>query len=178
MGTVFNLIILGFIVWFLYQRFVPVKGIKNINAAELKAVLNNKGNKQLIDVRTPNEYRGNHIKDFKNIPLNELGKRTQELSKDKERKGCLIVNTTSELANLEKEIADFVKKNMEDYEKLFQQLIKEGQQAGEISKSLSAVALSRHLFNSLAGLKIIGQTTNDRKTLEDIGKISLSVLQQ
>ncbi|MEW5592893.1 rhodanese-like domain-containing protein [Peribacillus frigoritolerans] len=84
MGTIFNLIILGFIVWFLYQRFVSVKGIKNINAAELKTVLNNKGNKQLIDVRTPNEYRGNHIKDFKNIPLNELGKRVQELSKDKE----------------------------------------------------------------------------------------------
>ncbi|TDL91773.1 rhodanese-like domain-containing protein [Vibrio vulnificus] len=84
MGTIFNLIILGFFVWFLYQRFVPVKGIKNINTAELKAVLNDKGNKQLIDVRTPNEYRGNHIKDFKNIPLNELGKRVQELSKDKE----------------------------------------------------------------------------------------------
>ncbi|MCK1983518.1 MULTISPECIES: rhodanese-like domain-containing protein [Peribacillus] len=84
MGTIFNLIILGFIVWFLYQRFVPAKGIKNINALELKAVLNNKGNKQFIDVRTPNEYRGNHIKDFKNIPLNELGKRAHELSKDKE----------------------------------------------------------------------------------------------
>ncbi|MDO7487112.1 rhodanese-like domain-containing protein [Peribacillus frigoritolerans] len=84
MGTIFNLIILGFIVWFLYQRFVPVKGIKNINAAELKAVLNNKGNKQWIDVRTPNEYKDNHIKGFINIPLNELGKRTQELSKDSE----------------------------------------------------------------------------------------------
>ncbi|MFS0763500.1 rhodanese-like domain-containing protein [Peribacillus sp. 1P06PB] len=84
MGTIFNLIILSFIVWFLYQRFVPAKGIKNINAADLKALLNNKGNKQFIDVRTSNEYRGNHIKDFKNIPLSELGKRTQELSKDKE----------------------------------------------------------------------------------------------
>ncbi|MFE4707683.1 rhodanese-like domain-containing protein [Peribacillus simplex] len=84
MGTIFNLIILGFIVWFLYQRFVPAKGIKNINAAELKAELSNKGNKQFIDVRSPNEYRGNHIKDFKNIPLSELGKRAQELSKDKE----------------------------------------------------------------------------------------------
>ncbi|WHY58822.1 rhodanese-like domain-containing protein [Peribacillus simplex] len=84
MGTIFNLIILGFIVWLLYQRFVPAKGIKNINAAELKAELSNKGNKQFIDVRTPNEYRGNHIKDFKNVPLSELGKRAQELSKDKE----------------------------------------------------------------------------------------------
>ncbi|MBO0997306.1 rhodanese-like domain-containing protein [Bacillus sp. SD075] len=84
MGTIFNIVILGVIVWFFYQRFLPVKGIKNINAAELKAELNNKGNKQFIDVRTPNEYRGNHIKDFKNIPLSELGKRAQELSKDKE----------------------------------------------------------------------------------------------
>ncbi|WP_260288858.1 rhodanese-like domain-containing protein [Peribacillus aracenensis] len=84
MGTILNLIILGFIVWFLYQRFVPAKGIKNINAAELKAELSNKGNKEFIDVRTPNEYRGNHIKEFKNIPLSELGKRAQELSKDKE----------------------------------------------------------------------------------------------
>ncbi|RRN70247.1 rhodanese-like domain-containing protein [Peribacillus simplex] len=84
MGTIFNIIILGVIVWFLYQRFVPAKGIKNINAAELKAALNNKGSKQFIDVRTPNEFRGNHIKVFKNIPLNELGKRAQELSNDKE----------------------------------------------------------------------------------------------
>ncbi|MFY0780702.1 rhodanese-like domain-containing protein [Peribacillus simplex] len=84
MGTIFNIIILGVIVWFLYQRFVPAKGIKNINATELKVELNNKGDKQFIDVRTPNEYRGNHIKEFRNIPLNDLGKRAQELSKDKE----------------------------------------------------------------------------------------------
>lgn len=62
----------------------PGKGDKNINATELKAELNYKGDKQFIDVRTPNEYRGNHIKDFRNIPLNDLGKRAQELSKDKE----------------------------------------------------------------------------------------------
>ncbi|MEY9866706.1 hypothetical protein ABIE66_002085 [Peribacillus sp. B2I2] len=28
MGTIFNIIILGVIVWFLYQRFVPGKGDK------------------------------------------------------------------------------------------------------------------------------------------------------
>ncbi|CAH0172451.1 putative adenylyltransferase/sulfurtransferase MoeZ [Peribacillus sp. Bi96] len=84
MGTIVNIFILGVIVWFLYQRFFPAKGISNITATELKAELNNKGSKQFIDVRTPNEYRGNHIRGFKNIPLNELNKRAQELSKDKE----------------------------------------------------------------------------------------------
>ncbi|KQU22330.1 rhodanese [Bacillus sp. Leaf13] len=84
MGTAFNVIIIGAIAWFLFQRFVPAKGIKNINTSELKAQLSNKESKQFIDVRTPNEYRGNHIKEFKNIPLFELHKRAQELSKDEE----------------------------------------------------------------------------------------------
>lgn len=71
------------IVWFLYQRFIPAKGIKQITRLELRKQLNNK-NKQYIDVRTPNEFRGNHIKGFKNIPLFELQNRMKELSKDQE----------------------------------------------------------------------------------------------
>ena len=101
-----------------------------------------------------------------------------DLTRDKDKKGCLIVNTTAELANLEDKISTFVKKNMEDFENLFQQLIKEGQQAGEINKSVSSLAVARHLYNCLVGLKIIAQTTNDKKILEDIAKVSLSVLQK
>lgn len=83
MGTIVNILMIAVIVWFLYQRFIPAKGIKQISTMELKAQLNNK-NKQYIDVRTPNEYRGNHIKEFKNIPLSELQERSKELSKEKE----------------------------------------------------------------------------------------------
>ena len=100
-----------------------------------------------------------------------------EMANDKEQKGCLIVNTTAELANLEDRISLFVKGNMEEYEKLFQDWIKEGQHSGEISKSFSPLAVARHLYNTLSGLKIIAQTTNDKKALEDIAKVSLSVLQ-
>src|SRR5688572_89505 len=74
-----------------------------------------------------------------------------DLTRDKDKKGCLIVNTTAELANLEDKISTFVKKNMEDFENLFQQLIKEGQQAGEINKSVSSLAVARHLYNCLVG---------------------------
>ncbi|MGE7601648.1 rhodanese-like domain-containing protein [Peribacillus sp. NPDC097675] len=74
---------IAIIVWFLYHRFIPAKGIKQISTMELRAHLNNKS-KQYIDVRTPNEFRGNHIKGFKNIPLFELQDRANELSKEKE----------------------------------------------------------------------------------------------
>jgi phage shock protein E len=45
-----------------------------------------KGNKQafVIDVRQPEEYRKGHIAGSKLIPLGELGKRINELPKDKE----------------------------------------------------------------------------------------------
>lgn len=83
MGTLLNILMIAVIVWFLYQRFIPAKGIKQITTMELSTQLNSK-NKQYIDVRTPNEYRGNHIKGFKNIPLFELQDRVKDFSKDQE----------------------------------------------------------------------------------------------
>ncbi|HJG22174.1 rhodanese-like domain-containing protein [Enterococcus durans] len=44
--------------------------IKSITIAELKGKL--KSSIQLIDVRTPNEYRGGHIRQAKNIPLQRI----------------------------------------------------------------------------------------------------------
>jgi rhodanese-related sulfurtransferase len=63
---------------------MPTKGVRNISTAELKNELNDK-NKVFVDVRTPGEYKGNHIREFKNIPLNLLAQKAEkELSKDKE----------------------------------------------------------------------------------------------
>lgn len=38
---------------------------------------------QIIDVRTPAEYAGGHIKGSKNIPLNELQSKMKQIKKDK-----------------------------------------------------------------------------------------------
>jgi rhodanese-related sulfurtransferase len=69
---------------FIVYRFMPTKGVRNISIAELKNELRGKS-KLFIDVRTPGEYKGNHIREFKNIPLNLLAEKAEkELSKDKE----------------------------------------------------------------------------------------------
>lgn len=65
------------------QRFIPARGIKQISTTDLKKVLKDK-DKQFIDVRTPNEYRGNHIREFKNIPLHDIRKKADTLTKEKE----------------------------------------------------------------------------------------------
>lgn len=78
-----NIIIIALIVLFVVQRILPAKGIRQITTAELKDELKDK-NKQFIDVRTTGEFNSNHIKGFKNIPLQQLPQKIGELSKDRE----------------------------------------------------------------------------------------------
>ncbi|KAA0546614.1 rhodanese-like domain-containing protein [Bacillus sp. BGMRC 2118] len=78
-----NYVIFALVLFFIIRRILPIKGINNITAAELKNQLNDK-NKQYIDVRTPAEFKSNNIRGFKNIPLHLLPQKLNELSKDKE----------------------------------------------------------------------------------------------
>jgi rhodanese-related sulfurtransferase len=77
-------IIIALFLFFIIQRALPTKGVRQLSTTDLKGELINK-NKQFIDVRTPSEFKGNHIKGFKNIPLHQLSQKAdKELSKEKE----------------------------------------------------------------------------------------------
>ncbi|KPN12765.1 sulfurtransferase [Bacillus australimaris] len=77
--TILFIMVIGLLV----SRFLPVRGVKQIDAADMKKKLKSKG-QQLIDVRSPIEFQTNHIKGFQNIPLSQLKKRASELEKNKE----------------------------------------------------------------------------------------------
>lgn len=76
-------IIIALIVGFLLWRIMPAKGVQSVSTTDLKKVLQDKS-KQFIDVRTPGEYKGRHLKEFKNIPLNSLKSQLAELDQSKE----------------------------------------------------------------------------------------------
>ncbi|MBY8912064.1 rhodanese-like domain-containing protein [Bacillus sp. YC2] len=82
-GVIINTLLILFILWVVFRRFLPMKGVKQITTADLKSVMKNK-DKQFIDVRSPYEFRTRHMKGFKNIPLSNLARQTNQLSKDKE----------------------------------------------------------------------------------------------
>lgn len=71
--------ILAFLVW----RMLPSKGVKSITTEDLKGMLKDQS-KQFIDVRTPAEYKGNHIRQFKNYPVTALKSNLNSLDKTKE----------------------------------------------------------------------------------------------
>ncbi|WP_241475588.1 rhodanese-like domain-containing protein [Priestia flexa] len=76
-------IVVALFTFFMVKQFFPTKGIREISTATLKQELNDR-NKQYIDVRTPGEFRGNKIRGFTNIPLQQLDQNTSSLLKDKE----------------------------------------------------------------------------------------------
>ncbi|MCY8042192.1 rhodanese-like domain-containing protein [Bacillus spizizenii] len=82
-GVMINTLLILFLLWIVFRRFLPLQGVKQITTADLKSELKNK-DKQFVDVRTPHEFRTRHIKGFKNIPLSTLPRQTNQLSKDKE----------------------------------------------------------------------------------------------
>ena len=73
-------ILIILLVAFIVYRLTPTKGIKTITTQELKTMLYDP-DKVFIDVRSPMEYKAQHIEQFQNIPLKSSFK---DLPKDKE----------------------------------------------------------------------------------------------
>lgn len=70
--------------WFIYTRFAPTKGLKNLKSSEFQQKLNDSPNKVIVDVRETHEFKDGHLPGAVNIPLSKLGARSGEIPKDKE----------------------------------------------------------------------------------------------
>ncbi|NPC93750.1 rhodanese-like domain-containing protein [Bacillus sp. WMMC1349] len=79
-----NYLLIALFLFFIINRIIPAKGVRQISTTDLKNELKDK-KKQFVDVRTPEEFKGNSIRGFKNLPLHQLTQIAEkELSKDKE----------------------------------------------------------------------------------------------
>lgn len=92
-------------------------------------------------------------------------------------KGCLMVNSATEMANQNKEIARVASQDFAGMEEMFYTLIKQGQANGEISKDHKARALAQFLFNNYIGLRVVGQTNQDKARLDAVVRMVMNVLE-
>lgn len=73
-------LIIVLIAWMLYKRFVPVKGMRNLNLQQFKSEYQGH---RLVDVRETQEFKQGHIAGAVNIPLSQIERRLNEIPKDK-----------------------------------------------------------------------------------------------
>jgi TetR/AcrR family transcriptional repressor of nem operon len=93
-----------------------------------------------------------------------------------ERRGCFVGNATSELAGRCRATAEKACDNMAAAEGALYRALLRGKREGEITGRADLRAVARFLYSSLQGLQLMSKATRDRKTLEDVVRVTLSVL--
>jgi len=81
----------------------------------------------------------------------------EEAIKDKDKKGCFVVNTTTELVPGEQQMFKVLQENKKTIEGIFYEFLLKGEQNGEIPKGKDLKAISNLLFTFYSGLKVVAK---------------------
>ena len=100
-----------------------------------------------------------------------------ELLNDAQHKGCLVVNTSLELAPHDDEFREVVKGVFTRIEKYLRDCIKAGQADGSISKRQPAADLARSFLGAVLGLRVLARTRPERELLMGLVRPLLSLLE-
>ena len=107
-------------------------------------------------------------KGFRNLFEKEIN---QTIS-DKDKKGCFVVNTTTELIPGENEMLKILQENKRFFENAFYEFLLKGQQNGEISKNKNLKTISRLFYIFISGLQVVAKVeTNPKKLMNSVDEI-------
>jgi TetR/AcrR family transcriptional regulator, transcriptional repressor for nem operon len=87
---------------------------------------------------------------------------------DKQRKGCMLVNSALEMAPHDPEFQHVVAEVLVQVEGFFRRCATAGQKSGTITTSQSAEDLARLLLSMLLGIRVLARTRPERELLEGL----------
>ena len=87
---------------------------------------------------------------------------------DKQRRGCLLVNSAIESAPHDANFLEIVGTFLDEVEKFFFRCLSKGQKNGTISTAHSAEDLSKSLLSVLLGIRVLARVRPERKLLEGL----------
>jgi TetR/AcrR family transcriptional regulator, transcriptional repressor for nem operon len=91
-----------------------------------------------------------------------------DLTRPEGRIGCLMVNSTIELAAVDSEVGEVVRDHMSRLERNAERALRNARRRGEIPARVSARAKATQLMATGMGLMVVGKTNPGRKVLETI----------
>jgi TetR/AcrR family transcriptional regulator, transcriptional repressor for nem operon len=97
--------------------------------------------------------------------LQEIVKRSVT---DKQRRGCLLVNSAIESAPHDPQFLGIVATFLKEVETFFHRCVSKGQKEGSISRAHSAADLSKSLLGILLGIRVLARVRPERKLLEGL----------
>ncbi|HSI00557.1 MAG TPA: TetR/AcrR family transcriptional regulator [Reyranella sp.] len=98
--------------------------------------------------------------------------------KDRDRKGCLLINSALDVAPHDAEIGQVVAGYLDELRAFFRRNIEAAQQEGQVPWAVDAEEISGHLLGVLAGIRVLARTGARRKVLESVARPALALLER
>ena len=96
--------------------------------------------------------------------------------KDRDRKGCLLVNSALEVAPHDADLGQVVAGYLDEIRAFFRRNIVRAQASSSMSRDLDADEVSGHLLGVVLGIRVLARTRPDRASLESIARPALRLL--
>jgi AcrR family transcriptional regulator len=103
--------------------------------------------------------------------------RVSDMFNADERRGCLFVHTTMQLAPDDEELRGVVQKFMKRMSKLFSIGLESAKEKGEVKQNLDVKAAGDQLTSTMFGLAVLGRSGFSREALDGIVDATLAALQ-
>lgn len=105
-------------------------------------------------------------------PREAIGAFLEEIIKrsltDKQRRGCMLVNSAIESAPYDPDFLGVVATFLDEVEAFFRRCVSKGQKDGTVTRDHSAEDLSKSLLGILLGIRVLARVRPDRKLLEGL----------
>ncbi len=98
------------------------------------------------------------------------------LTSDPERKGCLMVNTQTEVARSDETIRQMIGQSLDRMQTALTAALKRSQAAGEIRAELDAESAAKFLVSTIVSLRAMGCYSNNPQDLEPIAAMALALI--
>lgn len=89
---------------------------------------------------------------------------------DKQRRGCMLVNSAIESAPHDAQFLAIVATFLDEVESFFLRCVSKGQDTGTITTTYSAEDLSKSLLGILLGIRVLARVRPERKLLEGLAR--------
>ena len=91
----------------------------------------------------------------------------EESVNDQEKKGCFVVNTTTELIPGDEKILKIIEENRKTFEAIFLDYLKSGESKGQFKTGKDLPAIATLLFTLYNGIKVVSKVNSNKKELSN-----------
>lgn len=90
-------------------------------------------------------------------------------------RGCLVVGTATELATLDDEVAQRIKRSLDRNEALLEELIRQGKADGSLATALDDRTAARLVLCVLQGMRVVGTTGRGKKEMQAVAEAAMHI---